>query len=108
MVVVSSSVVSENAYEQLTNTVRGNLSGISKENGNLTFSEDFSFTKNGVHTVVYSSSGAMLAGQLPLSFPDTLAFETARFAWLKGITAVIMCWISGCRSAGMTAYGCAV
>ena len=61
MVVVSSSVVTENAYEQLTSTVRGNLSGISKENGSLTFSEDFSFTKNGVYTVVYSSSGALLA-----------------------------------------------
>ena len=69
MVVVSSSVVSENAYEQLTNTVRGNLSGISKENGNLTFSEDFSFTKNGVHTVVYSSSGGNARRTAPAVLP---------------------------------------
>ena len=85
MVAVSSSVVSENAYEQLTNTVRTNLSGISKENGNLTFSEDFTFTHNGVHTVVYSSSGALLAGQLPLSFPDTLAFENGAIRMEEGV-----------------------
>lgn len=84
MVVVSSSVVTENAYEQLTSTVRGNLSGISKENDSLTFSEDFSFTHNGVYTVVYSSSGALLAGQLPLSFPDTLPFENGAIRTAEG------------------------
>lgn len=84
MVAVSSSVVTDNAYDQLTNTVRENLTGIARENGNLTFSEDFSFTKNGVYTVVYSSSGALLAGQLPLSFPDATAFENGAIRLAEG------------------------
>ena len=75
MLAVSSSVVTEHAHDQLTTTLRGNLSGISRENGTLSFSEDFSFTRSGVYTLVYSDSGALLAGQLPLSFPEGITFE---------------------------------
>lgn len=75
MIAVSRDVVTENAYEQLTAVVQGNISGISKENGSLTFAEGFSFTQNGVYTTVYSEAGALLAGQLPLGFPEGVAFE---------------------------------
>lgn len=75
MLAVSSSVVTEHAHDQLTTTLRGNLSGISRENGTLSFSEDFSFTRSGVYTLVYSDSDALLAGQLPLSFPEGITFE---------------------------------
>ena len=75
MLAVSSSVVTEHAHDQLTTTLRGNLSGISRENGTLSFSEDFSFTRSGVYTLVYSDSGALLAGQPPLSFPEGITFE---------------------------------
>lgn len=75
MVAVSRDVVTENAYDQLTSVVQSNISGISKENGSLTFVEGFSFTQNGVYTTVYSDAGALLAGQLPLGFPEGVAFE---------------------------------
>lgn len=75
MIAVSRDVVTENAYEQLAAVVQGNISGISKENGSLTFAEGFSFTQNGVYTTVYSNAGALLAGQLPLGFPEGVAFE---------------------------------
>lgn len=75
MVAVSRDVVTENAYDQLTSVVQSNISGISKENGSLTFAEGFSFTQNGVYTIVYSDAGALLAGQLPLGFPEGVAFE---------------------------------
>ena len=75
MVAVSRDVVTENAYDQLTSVVQSNISGISKENGSLTFAEGFSFTQNGVYTTVYSDAGALLAGQLPLGFPEGVAFE---------------------------------
>lgn len=84
MIAVSSSVVTENAHDQLSSTVRANLSGISRENDTLTFAEGFSFNHNGVYTVVYSQSGALLAGQLPLSFPDALDFENGVMRLVEG------------------------
>lgn len=75
MLAVSSSVVTEQTGEQLDSILRDNLSGISRENGTLSFSEDFSFTRSGVYTLVYSDSGALLAGQPPLSFPEGITFE---------------------------------
>ena len=76
MMMLSSSVVSGHTYDQLTATVRENLSGISKENGTLTFSEDFSFNQGGIYILVYSDAGALLAGQPPLAYPEGETFES--------------------------------
>lgn len=84
MVAVSRDVVTENAYDQLTSVVQSNISGISKENGNLTFAEGFSFTQNGMYTTVYSDAGALLAGQLPLGFPEGVAFENGASRPVEG------------------------
>ncbi len=84
MLAVSSSVVTEQTSEQLTTTLRDNLSGISRENGALAFSEDFSFTRNGVYTLVYSGSGALQAGQVPLSFPVGTTFENGVTRMVSG------------------------
>ena len=108
MVAVSSSVVTENAYDQLTSAVQNNLSGISRENGSLKFSEGFSFTNNGVYTVIYSDSGALLAGQLPLAFPEGTALETVPSDRCRGWTTAIMRLTCGFRSDGRMASGCAV
>lgn len=75
MIWISSSVVTENTYELLSSTIRNNLTGVTKENGTLTFDETFSFTHNGVYTLVYSENGALLAGQPPLAFTQNVAFE---------------------------------
>lgn len=72
---VSSSVVEGHMSSQLESTLRGKLPGISRENGNLSFAQGFSFVENGVYTVVYNKSGALLAGQMPLDFPDGVEFE---------------------------------
>lgn len=71
----SSAVVVEYAGSQLESTLRSKLPGISKKDRHLEFAEGFTFVENGVYTIVYSSSGALLAGQMPLSFPDGVDFE---------------------------------
>ena len=76
MVAVSSSVVTENTYDQLNLVLRGNLPEISRDQGKLTFGAGFSFVHNGVYTLVYSPSGALLAGQPPLALSQEPAFES--------------------------------
>ena len=84
MMMLSSSVVSGHTYDQLTTTVRENLSGISRENGALTFSEDFSFNQGGIYILVYSDAGALLAGQPPLAFAEGEAFENGAARAVEG------------------------
>ncbi len=72
---VSNSVVMDHTKTQLEITLRSKLPDISKQNGKLVFAKGFSFVENGVYTIVYNESGALLAGQMPLSFPDGVAFE---------------------------------
>ena len=76
LMIITNRVVTENAYTQLETTVRSNLALISRaDDGSLTLEEGFSFTRGGVYTLIYSESGALLAGQPPLSVPDDLDFE---------------------------------
>ena len=84
MMMLSSSVVSGHTYDQLTITVRENLSGISRENGALTFSEDFSFNQGGIYILVYSDAGALLAGQPPLAFAEGETFENGAARAVEG------------------------
>ena len=84
MMMLSSSVVAGHTYDQLTTTVRENLSGISRENGTLTFSEDFSFNQGGIYILVYSDMGALLAGQPPLAFAEGEAFENGAARAVEG------------------------
>ena len=72
---ISSQVAIQSAQEQLSSFVRGNLSAITKENETLQFDEGFQFTRNGMYLLVYNGSGALLAGQTPLSYPATVPFE---------------------------------
>ncbi|MDR3766149.1 MAG: HAMP domain-containing sensor histidine kinase [Butyricicoccus sp.] len=76
LVAISSSVVTENTYDQLNNVLRSNVLYISRDQGKLVFDDGFSFTQNGVYTLVYSESGALLAGQPPLAFPEEVEFES--------------------------------
>lgn len=76
LVAISNSVVTENTYDQLNNVLRSNVTLISRDQGKLVFDDGFSFTHNGVYTLVYSESGALLAGQPPLTFPEGAEFES--------------------------------
>lgn len=68
VLVISSSVSVQTTQDNLLQTVRGNLTQVSWENGSLQIGEEFRFLQNGVYTVVYSQNGALLAGQLPQPF----------------------------------------
>ncbi len=108
MMALSSSVVAGHTYDRMTATVRDNLSGISKEDGVLSFREDFPLPK----TVSISWSTMPPARCLP----DSLRFlsrrkrnlKTVQRARLRDPAAIIMWWISGCPLAGKTVCGCAV
>lgn len=76
LMTITNRVVTENACTQLETTVRANLTLISRaDDGNLLLEEGFAFTRSGVYTLIYSESGALLAGQPPLSAPDDVEFE---------------------------------
>ena len=105
LVAVSSSVVAENTYDQLNLVLRGNLPEISRDQGKLTFGAGFSFVHNGVYTLVYSPSGALLAGQPPLALSQEPAFESGVAPRWKRKTGFIMSSTTGCRLVGTTAYG---
>lgn len=72
---VSSRVAMQSAQEQLESFVRGNLTSITMENDTLQFGEGFQFTRSGMYLLVYNASGALLAGQTPLSYPTSVPFE---------------------------------
>ena len=72
---VSSRVALQSAQEQLESFVRGNLTSVTMENGALQFGEGFQFTRSGMYLLVYNESGALLAGQTPLSYPASVPFE---------------------------------
>ena len=85
LMAVSSSVVTGHSFEVLDSTLRGNLTGISRgTDGALAFSEDFSFTRDGVYTLIYNADGALLAGQPPLSFPEGEPFENGHTRLAEG------------------------
>ena len=85
LMAVSSSVVTGHSFEVLDSTLRGNLTGVSRgTDGALAFSEDFSFTRDGVYTLIYNADGALLAGQPPLAFPEGEPFENGHTRLAEG------------------------
>ena len=75
---VSGSVSTQTAMDQLSRTVRANLSQVDMDQGTLQLGEDFRFYDNGVYTLVYSQSQALLAGQVPVAFTAEEPFENGR------------------------------
>lgn len=65
---ISNSIAIQTAQDTLSQTVHTNLHQLSLEDRNLKLTEEFHFVQNSVYTVVYSQSGALLAGQLPQPF----------------------------------------
>ena len=68
LLLISGTVSTQTSMEQLSQTLRGNLSQISMADGSLQLGEDFHFYNDGVYSLVYSQSEALLAGQVPVSF----------------------------------------
>ena len=76
LLLISGSVSTQTAMDQLSQTVRGNLNQISMVDGSLQLGEDFHFYSDGVYSLVYSQSEALLAGQVPVSFTASEPFQT--------------------------------
>ena len=75
MLTISRSVTTRTSLNQLSRTVRDNASRISYSDGKLQFGDGFQFSRSGVSTLVYSRNGALMAGQLPVSFSTEESFE---------------------------------
>ena len=75
LLLISGSVSTQTAMDQLSQTVRGNLNQISMVDGSLQLGEDFHFHSDGVYSLVYSQSEALLAGQVPVSFTASEPFQ---------------------------------
>ncbi len=75
MLTISRSVTMRTSMNQLSQTVRDNASRISYADGRLQIGDGFQFSLGGVSTLVYSRGGALMAGQLPVSFSTDEAFE---------------------------------
>ncbi len=75
LLAISGSVYSQNAMEQLDQTLRTNLSQVSMSEGSLALGETFQFYQNGVYTLIYSQNEALLAGQVPVAFTAQEPFE---------------------------------
>lgn len=79
LLVISGAVSRQTAMDQLETTLRENLSQVSLgDDGSLQLGEDFSFYQNGVYTLVYSQSQALLAGQVPVSFTASEPFRNGQ------------------------------
>ena len=65
---ISGSVYTQSAMEQLDQTVRENLGQVTLVDGRPQMGEGFQFYENGVYTLVYSQDKTLLAGQVPVSF----------------------------------------
>lgn len=79
LLVISGAVSRQTAMDQLETTLRENLSQVSLgDDGSLQLGEDFSFYQNGVYTLVYSQSQALLAGQVPVSFTAAEPFQNGQ------------------------------
>ena len=68
MLAISSTVVTQSGLSRLNQTVRSNLGQVDLADGKLTLSDQFRFYQDGVYTLIYSQSEALLAGQLPVAF----------------------------------------
>ena len=62
---ISGSVYTQSAMEQLDQTVRENLGQVTLVDGRPQMGEGFQFYENGVYTLVYSQDKTLLAGQVP-------------------------------------------
>ena len=79
LVLISGTVSTQTAMDQLEATLRRNLSQITQgADGAPQLGEEFAFYDNGVYTLVYSQGEALLAGQVPVSFTASEPFQNGQ------------------------------
>lgn len=72
---ISNEAATKTAMSQLTMVVQSNLKQVNIVQNRLDLGEEFRFYQNGVSTLVYSKSEALLAGQPPISFSAEESFQ---------------------------------
>ena len=82
LLLISGTVTTQTAMEQISQAVRANLHQVEMVDGSLQLGEDFSFYEDGVYSLIYSQSEALLAGQVPVNFSTEEPFE-------NGLTRVV-------------------
>ncbi|MCC8356266.1 MAG: HAMP domain-containing histidine kinase, partial [Oscillospiraceae bacterium] len=83
MLFISSTVATQTAMRELSQTVQSNLQQVSYTDGVLSVDEGFSYYHSGVTTLIYSQSETLLAGQIPV------AFTGASEAFQNGVTRTV-------------------
>lgn len=72
---VSGRVATQEATQQLYSVVQSNLDYVTVTDTTPQIDENFQYYHNGVSSLVYSKSGSLVAGQLPVNFKVTEEFE---------------------------------
>lgn len=75
ILIVSSHVTQNEAFNILSLTVRNNIPKISSNNGYLSLDPDFEFYSNEVYMLIYNQNQALISGQAPPQFPVNTALE---------------------------------
>ena len=75
MLIISDTVATETARNELIRILRENASLVSLSGGRLTVDAGFRYSTGGINTLIYSRGEALLAGQIPVGYGETLSFE---------------------------------
>lgn len=86
MMLLSRSVAKETAQNQLKATVQSNIQKVAFDGKQLSLDAAFAYYHEGVSLLIYSQKEALLAGQLPVTFSETVSFEngTIRMIDMQG------------------------
>ena len=74
-IAISNAAASKTAMSQLSMVMKSNLKQVNMIQNRLDLGEEFHFYRNGVSTLIYSKSEALLAGQPPVSFSVEEPFQ---------------------------------
>ena len=72
---VTNYAATRTAMEQLETAVKNNIKHIQVTDSTPVIDDEFVYYHNGVSTLVYSKSGSLMAGQIPVNFKTTVPFE---------------------------------
>ncbi len=84
ILIVSGKMAKKEAFQILNLTVRSNLTELTLDNKKLVITQDFTFYANNVHFLIYSKNHALLAGQVPPSFPVSAELENGVSKFVSG------------------------
>ena len=78
MVIIGNSVATKTAQKQLEITLRSNLKYVEVTDSKPLIQDGFSYSHNGISTLVYSQNQALIAGQIPVGFQAEVPFENGK------------------------------